>query len=227
MRLRPPAATWRKRSIIAGLFEVETVEWLIHQQHGLLGQQTDCPDEPACKTFREGTHAPGAHRIEPDGTHDLAQLSCGASVDAGKEAEHAFHILIAVRPHAVGQIKDQVAPTAWLRIVPPDFTAVRGEDARYRFEQGGLAGAVGADHADHFARPDGEGSIKDRRTRAVALGQPDDLERPNVLLSERVWVHRLWPLLHHHPSGLQQRKSDQADDGGDRDQQRIADLPSE
>src|SRR4029077_20681062 len=127
---------------LAGLLEIEAIEWFVHQQHGMRCQQTDRPDEPAGETLRQGTHALTADGAKFDGTHDLIQLSCCASVDARKESQHPLDILITVRPHAVGEIEDQVAPATLRRTMPANLAVVIGKNAGYGLEQSRLPGAI-------------------------------------------------------------------------------------
>src|SRR5690606_33337213 len=60
--------------------------------------------------------------------------------------------------------------------VEADRAAVGLDQLGDQPQQGGLAGAVGADHADHLIAADLKADVVDRHQAAEALGQPLDLE---------------------------------------------------
>ncbi len=61
-------------------------------------------------------------------------------------------------------------------VVEQDPSAQDRDQAEDRLEEGGLAGAVGADDADHLPGPDGEADPLDGGFRPVSCGQISDLQ---------------------------------------------------
>ena len=61
-------------------------------------------------------------------------------------------------------------------VMKEDSSAQDRDQTEDRFEEGGLAGAVGADDADHLPGPDSEGDPLDGGVRPVSCGQISDLQ---------------------------------------------------
>ena len=66
-----------------------------------------------------------------------------------------------------------------------DGSAVGRQHAAETFEQRRLTGTVGADEAEHLARPDGKGHLAERGEVSVSFGEVADVEQQTANVAAR------------------------------------------
>ena len=107
------------------------------------------------------------------------RLAAGYPVELGGEAEVLRAGHVAVEAHGLGKVAD--LPLHCERVARGVVTADADgpcsglSEAEHHEDAGALAGAVGAEEAEHLAFVDGEVDLVHRGERAVALGEPAGL----------------------------------------------------
>ena len=164
---------------LARLPEVEAVERLVHQQQGLRRDQRERQHEPAAIAFRQCADALAQNRRKAECADRFCGDPSGPAIGGREEFKQACHVLVFPGAHAVRQVEHELATLRQGRGVaaPEDVTAVRGHKARDRFQQGGLARAVGSDEAEHLAGIHGKRNVGEGTLFAVALGDAGNLHQ--------------------------------------------------
>ena len=127
------------------------------------------------------------------------RLPLGDAVQLGHVDQLIAHPHLRVQPPLLRHVAD---PPPLLRrdrtAAPENLTGIGGEDAEDDPHRRRLAGPVGTDEAEHLAGPDREGDVLQRGLLAIALAQPEQLQRRiAVRSSHRLSSYPGSPLNHH------------------------------
>jgi hypothetical protein len=143
---------------LAGLAEIQPVEWLVRKEQRLRRKQTNRQHGTFALALGQRPDTRREQRLELQGLDHLVAKPGGASEVPDREVEAPPDSLGGPRRDAVRKIEERFGALA--RAEGPagatDFAAISRHLSRQALEQGGLAGAVRADQAEHFAGVDGE-----------------------------------------------------------------------
>src|SRR5205823_6823092 len=124
-------------------------------------------------SFRECADRRVEQRAEIEALHDLFSAIESAAEESEREIERPAHRLRGPGRDRVRQIKEDCGALARCQraVVPAEGTGIERQHAAEAFEQGGLAGAIRSDEAEHFAPAYRKGHVAQRGDRSISLGE--------------------------------------------------------
>ena len=165
-----------ERDRVARQPQVEAVERLVEQQHGVRREQRGGDEHALPLPLRQRADRPVVQLGQSQRRmHVVAQRGVAVAVERAREVEHPARGLRLPRRDAVGKVEQHPARATVERTIRPTHAArVGGEQARHGLQQRRLAGAVGPEEAEHLALVRGEAGVVEREERAEAAREPRD-----------------------------------------------------
>jgi hypothetical protein len=164
---------------LARLPQVEAVERFVRQQHGLRRQEADGQEDALPFTLRERADRLREQAIQIELLDEVIAERRGASKEPDREVQRPPHRLRRPRCDTIGQIKQQRRAFAGREPSSPGLyeTRIGRQKARETLEERRLAGAVGTNQAEHFARSHFEANIRQGRKSPEPFGQAEHGEQ--------------------------------------------------